>query len=122
MNRIIVGIRAVVVAFGLVLAGAAMAAAPPGGKEPPMPTATSTAEHLTEAATYDREALRLDGSAERALELARRYKARAGGGSKQGTAWRSVAQHYKRSAEAYRRAAEIARRTATSHRDMANDR
>lgn len=80
---------------------------------------STAAEHDAEAAKYDEEAASLDDKAARHAKLASAYRARGSAGSKQSTAFTSMAKHCDQLADAYRKAALEARATAQSHREMA---
>src|SRR5262245_24221180 len=71
------------------------------------------------ATKYDNEATQLDTTADRHARMAELYEARASGGSKQGTAFLSLAQHCERLSKTYHQAAAAAHATAQVHRDMA---
>lgn len=104
-------------AVALAPIGTAQGAAETRTADTPMPT--TAAEHNAEAAKYDEEAASLDDKAERHAKLANAYRGRGGAGSKQSTAFQSMAAHCDKLADAYRKAALEARATAQSHREMA---
>src|SRR6266702_6248976 len=65
----------------------------------------SVADYTAAAAKYDQEAAELDSVAKRHAEMAALYRSRAIPGSKQQTAYFTLANHCEKLAESYRKAA-----------------
>lgn len=83
------------------------------------PAPATSDDHAGEAAVYEKEGAELEAKSQRHADLAKRYDARATGGSKQATALRSIAAHCRELARLYGAAAAEARAMAKSHREMA---
>ena len=109
------------IAIVIVLASATAVITPfaSAAMDPDMKMPATAEEHTAESVKYDREAMDLDDKAKHHAEMAKRYRARASGGSKQETALLSLAQHCERLAKVYREAAVEARELAKSHLAMA---
>ncbi len=111
---------AIAAASAVAFAASAFTLMPFASAETPteMHMPATAAEHAAEADKYDREALELEAKSERYAKLARQYRARISGGSKQAGTLTIFATRYERLAQHYRQAARRAREMAQAHREM----